>query len=173
MSRTPWKSSTKCTSKAKIQVASVGSQPAWRWLTHMYDMDMDVWYGWSGMTRDTLAENTMESCFMHPIFNQPTPSQRKNVTTQTLEILVVPSSRLKLRKKKPRFCGSYPVNRQDSDEGVPGVLLGRYERDRYGHLSQGNPWVFHQHLTTTCRRREFFFGYFWLAGNMKTDRLTR
>jgi len=39
------------------------------------------------------------------------------------------------------FCGSYPVNRQDSDEGVPGVLLGRYEMDKYGHLSQGNPWV--------------------------------
>lgn len=40
-----------------------------------------------------------------------------------------------------RFCGIYPVNHMDTQEGVPGVLYGRYEKDRYGHMSQGNPWV--------------------------------
>eukprot|EP00435_Cladocopium_sp_Y103_P060613 s808_g22.t1 len=39
------------------------------------------------------------------------------------------------------FCGIYPVNYMDTQDGVPGVLYGRYEKDRYGHRSQGNPWV--------------------------------
>lgn len=39
------------------------------------------------------------------------------------------------------FCGIYPVNHMDTQDGVPGVLYGRYEKDRYGHMSQGNPWV--------------------------------
>ena len=40
-----------------------------------------------------------------------------------------------------RFCGIYPVNHMETQDGVPGVLYGRYEKDRYGHMSQGNPWV--------------------------------
>eukprot|EP00913_Durusdinium_trenchii_P001644 g1521.t1 len=39
------------------------------------------------------------------------------------------------------FCKSYPINTQDTDAKVPGVLLGRYELDHFGHQSQGNPWV--------------------------------
>lgn len=35
------------------------------------------------------------------------------------------------------FCG-YPINQQDSAQGVPGVLYGRYEGDTY---HGGNPWV--------------------------------
>ena len=33
------------------------------------------------------------------------------------------------------------MNRRDSDEGVPGVLFGRFEKDAYGHRQEGNPWV--------------------------------
>ena len=40
-----------------------------------------------------------------------------------------------------RFCESYPINQQDSEANVPGVLLGRYAKDHYGHQSQGNPWA--------------------------------
>ncbi|CAK0861965.1 unnamed protein product, partial [Prorocentrum cordatum] len=36
------------------------------------------------------------------------------------------------------FCGAYPVNAEDSQQGVPGVLYGRYAKDEYGG---GNPWV--------------------------------
>jgi len=39
------------------------------------------------------------------------------------------------------FCRIYPVNRKDTEEGVPGVLFGRYEADRYGANHEGNPWI--------------------------------
>eukprot|EP00420_Gonyaulax_spinifera_P022271 CAMPEP_0197900080 /NCGR_PEP_ID=MMETSP1439-20131203/48197_1 /TAXON_ID=66791 /ORGANISM="Gonyaulax spinifera, Strain CCMP409" /LENGTH=587 /DNA_ID=CAMNT_0043520939 /DNA_START=29 /DNA_END=1792 /DNA_ORIENTATION=+ len=38
------------------------------------------------------------------------------------------------------FCELYPVNRQDTAEGVPGVLYGRYIKDKYGGDGLGNPW---------------------------------
>ncbi|CAE8614635.1 unnamed protein product [Polarella glacialis] len=39
------------------------------------------------------------------------------------------------------FCRLYPINREDSNSGVPGVLYGRYELDKYGSDGEGNPWV--------------------------------
>jgi len=35
------------------------------------------------------------------------------------------------------FCSLYPINTQDTNAGVPGILFGRYEADTYGG---GNPW---------------------------------
>jgi len=42
------------------------------------------------------------------------------------------------------FCRLYPANQQDTTDGVPGVLYGRYVKDRYGGDGKGNPW----HLIT-------------------------
>ncbi|CAK8998387.1 4-alpha-D-glucan glucohydrolase) (Glucan 1, partial [Durusdinium trenchii] len=39
------------------------------------------------------------------------------------------------------FCESYPINQEDTAAEVPGVLMGRYAKDRYGHQKEGNPWV--------------------------------
>jgi glucoamylase len=36
------------------------------------------------------------------------------------------------------FCSSYAINTADSQNGVPGVLYGRYQGDSY---AGGNPWV--------------------------------
>eukprot|EP00428_Durinskia_dybowskii_P064609 CAMPEP_0170364694 /NCGR_PEP_ID=MMETSP0117_2-20130122/5512_1 /TAXON_ID=400756 /ORGANISM="Durinskia baltica, Strain CSIRO CS-38" /LENGTH=509 /DNA_ID=CAMNT_0010619215 /DNA_START=1 /DNA_END=1530 /DNA_ORIENTATION=- len=36
------------------------------------------------------------------------------------------------------FCSEYAINTQDSTNGVPGVLYGRYQGDTY---AGGNPWV--------------------------------
>jgi glucoamylase len=36
------------------------------------------------------------------------------------------------------FCAEYPINNADSARGVPGTLIGRYPRDKYGG---GNPWI--------------------------------
>jgi len=49
------------------------------------------------------------------------------------------------------FCSTYPINIKDSQNGVPGILYGRYEGDRYGG---GNPWV----LTTAALAELFYRG---------------
>jgi len=36
------------------------------------------------------------------------------------------------------FCSEYAINTQDSQDGLPGVLYGRYQGDSY---AGGNPWV--------------------------------
>jgi glucoamylase len=36
------------------------------------------------------------------------------------------------------FCREYDVNRADTAAGVPGILYGRYENDKY---AGGNPWI--------------------------------
>jgi len=36
------------------------------------------------------------------------------------------------------FCGAHKINRLDTEDGIPGVLYGRYELDGY---AGGNPWV--------------------------------
>jgi len=36
-----------------------------------------------------------------------------------------------------QFCELYTVNQRDAEEGVPGILYGRYAKDVYGG---GNPW---------------------------------
>lgn len=36
------------------------------------------------------------------------------------------------------FCYDYPVNSNDTADGVPGILYGRYPGDSY---DGGNPWV--------------------------------
>lgn len=36
------------------------------------------------------------------------------------------------------YCFKFPVNLDDTQKGVPGVLYGRYANDKYGG---GNPWV--------------------------------
>lgn len=36
------------------------------------------------------------------------------------------------------FCNNYNINMQDSNNRIPGVLYGRYEKDSY---MGGNPWV--------------------------------
>merc|ERR1712232_924897 len=36
------------------------------------------------------------------------------------------------------FCQSFDINHQDSAAGIPGILYGRYEGDKY---NGGNPWV--------------------------------
>ncbi len=36
------------------------------------------------------------------------------------------------------FCAEYPINNQDTENGVPGTLIGRYPGDHYGG---GNPWI--------------------------------
>ena len=50
-------------------------------------------------------------------------------------------SRIFFPLSMPRFCRIYPVNQQDSLQKVPGVLFGRFEKDKYGPQKQGNPWV--------------------------------
>jgi hypothetical protein len=39
------------------------------------------------------------------------------------------------------FCSIYAVNQQDTKDGVPGVLYGRYKADAYGSNGGGNPWA--------------------------------
>eukprot|EP00933_Yihiella_yeosuensis_P036320 TRINITY_DN30087_c2_g1_i1.p1 TRINITY_DN30087_c2_g1~~TRINITY_DN30087_c2_g1_i1.p1 ORF type:complete len:515 (+),score=84.50 TRINITY_DN30087_c2_g1_i1:100-1644(+) len=40
------------------------------------------------------------------------------------------------------FCDLYPINQDDTTNGIPGVLYGRYARDTYGGASNvGNPWL--------------------------------
>eukprot|EP00421_Protoceratium_reticulatum_P003194 CAMPEP_0168364624 /NCGR_PEP_ID=MMETSP0228-20121227/4303_1 /TAXON_ID=133427 /ORGANISM="Protoceratium reticulatum, Strain CCCM 535 (=CCMP 1889)" /LENGTH=600 /DNA_ID=CAMNT_0008377389 /DNA_START=57 /DNA_END=1859 /DNA_ORIENTATION=+ len=38
------------------------------------------------------------------------------------------------------FCALYPINRRDTEAGIPGVLYGRYIGDQYGSDGLGNPW---------------------------------
>lgn len=47
------------------------------------------------------------------------------------------------------FCDEYSINTQDSDSGIPGVLIGRYPGDTY---AGGNPWV----LTTAALAQVFY-----------------
>lgn len=47
------------------------------------------------------------------------------------------------------FCDEYSINTQDSDIGIPGVLIGRYPGDTY---AGGNPWV----LTTAALAQLFY-----------------
>ena len=48
-----------------------------------------------------------------------------------------------------RFCESYPINQEDTAAEVPGVLMGRYAKDRYGHQKEGNPWAARQNIRST------------------------
>ena len=36
------------------------------------------------------------------------------------------------------FCAAFPINQQDTKQGIPGILYGRYEGDNY---AGGNPWI--------------------------------
>jgi len=47
------------------------------------------------------------------------------------------------------FCSIFPINKQDTSVGVPGVLYGRYALDKYGG---GNPW----HITTASLATLFY-----------------
>jgi len=47
------------------------------------------------------------------------------------------------------FQNAFPINKQDSVNGVPGVLYGRYQGDTY---DGGNPWIL-----TTCALAEFYY----------------
>lgn len=49
------------------------------------------------------------------------------------------------------FCHSYLINQQDTKNGIPGVLYGRYQGDTY---AGGNPWV----LLTADLAKVFYRG---------------
>eukprot|EP00005_Dracoamoeba_jomungandri_P013781 CAMPEP_0174267976 /NCGR_PEP_ID=MMETSP0439-20130205/35697_1 /TAXON_ID=0 /ORGANISM="Stereomyxa ramosa, Strain Chinc5" /LENGTH=501 /DNA_ID=CAMNT_0015355839 /DNA_START=92 /DNA_END=1593 /DNA_ORIENTATION=- len=49
------------------------------------------------------------------------------------------------------FCQIFPINKLDNSNGVPGMLLGRYDGDTY---AGGNPWI----LTTAALAELFYRG---------------
>jgi hypothetical protein len=49
------------------------------------------------------------------------------------------------------FCALYPINQVDTQNGLPGVLLGRFPEDTYVN---GNPWA----LVTAALGRLFYQG---------------
>lgn len=60
------------------------------------------------------------------------------------------------------FCSEYQINTDDTANGLPGVLYGRYPGDTY---AGGNPWV----LTTAALATLFYRGSLELAGGMMPD----
>jgi len=49
------------------------------------------------------------------------------------------------------FCSEYQINQQDTKNGEPGVLMGRYPGDSY---AGGNPWQ----LLTAVLAKTFYQG---------------
>jgi len=49
------------------------------------------------------------------------------------------------------FCSSFSINQADTQAGIPGVLIGRYDGD---HYAGGNPW----HLLTASLARLLYRG---------------
>jgi len=46
-----------------------------------------------------------------------------------------------IRAHVDHWCDILPINRLDTNQNVPGVLLGRYPRDTYGTHNFGNAWL--------------------------------
>jgi len=68
----------------------------------------------------------------------------KPSTRQKLRPLAAPTSEAVARTVETYnevFCQLYHINRKDTEEGIPGVLYGRYIKDLYGGDGLGNPWV--------------------------------
>lgn len=61
------------------------------------------------------------------------------------------------------FCREYSINQVDSQNGIPGVLHGRYPGDKYWG---GNPW----HLTTANVARAYYMAADYIVENLnKTE----
>lgn len=46
-----------------------------------------------------------------------------------------------IRAYNKEFCSLYALNQEESGNGRPGILYGRYAADKYGGEDGGNPWV--------------------------------
>eukprot|EP00913_Durusdinium_trenchii_P001064 g977.t1 len=111
------------------------------WLVEHHSMEScDLWEE----TRD--REEFLTNC---PAMNAGKDCVKYNKTLDGVLILtlihgrpMVPTEHLQLPKQLSLvFCESYPINQEDTAAEVPGVLMGRYAKDRYGHQKEGNPWV--------------------------------
>jgi len=80
----------------------------------------------------------------------------KPSTRQKLRPLAAPTSEAVARTVETYnevFCQLYHINRKDTEEGIPGVLYGRYIKDLYGGDGLGNPWVLILQLWHRCSIR--------------------
>eukprot|EP01129_Flabellula_baltica_P000376 TRINITY_DN1039_c0_g1_i1.p1 TRINITY_DN1039_c0_g1~~TRINITY_DN1039_c0_g1_i1.p1 ORF type:complete len:504 (+),score=104.61 TRINITY_DN1039_c0_g1_i1:109-1620(+) len=60
------------------------------------------------------------------------------------------------------FCSEYKINRDDTKQGIPGIMYGRYKGDHYGG---GNPWI----LSTAALAELFYRGSHYTIQNGLPD----
>jgi len=123
------------------------------------------------VSKDNYVANTVKE--LNKVHLEGKDPGRKCWVPTTLEILLVPSSRLKLHKKSPKVLWLISSESTRQRRG----RAGRFARA----LWKGQIWPFKSRqsvgvssaLNDNMSTARVFFRYFWLAGNMKTDRLTR
>jgi len=82
---------------------------------------------WNGNYLTESDNRPLDGSVLHAVatFGQDTYAPTSSETASTIQAYT------------QAFCQEYPINSQDTANGIPGVLIGRYPGD---HYAGGNPW---------------------------------